>query len=90
MENHLRFRNHLRLISDQSDEIYNFHETSLTQHREVEIRDAGALSAPDDIDLLMRLVSRHHSVEVMKYEIRKFIDFVPYGGIILDVGVGWG
>ena len=90
MENHLKFRNHLRLMSDENDEIYNFHETSLSQHREVEIRDAGALSAPDDIDALMRLVSHHHSVEVMKCEIRKFIDSVPFGGIILDVGVGWG
>jgi ubiquinone/menaquinone biosynthesis C-methylase UbiE len=90
MENHLKFRNHLRLISDENDEIYNFHERSLSQHREVEIRDAGALSAPDDIDALMRLVSHHHSVEVMKCEIRKFIDSVPFGGIILDVGVGWG
>jgi len=90
MENHLKFRNHLRLMSDENDGIYDFHETSLSQHREVEIRDAGALSAPDDIDALMRTVSHHHSFEVMKCEIRKFIDSVPFGGIILDVGVGWG
>jgi ubiquinone/menaquinone biosynthesis C-methylase UbiE len=77
-------------MSDENDGIYDFHETSLSQHREVGIRDAGALSAPDDIDALMRLVSHHHSVEVMKCEIRKFIDSVPFGGIILDVGVGWG
>jgi SAM-dependent methyltransferase len=90
VENHLKFRNHLRLASDYDDEIYSFHESSSSQHREVEIRDAGALSAPDEIDALMRSVSRHHSVEVMKHEIRKFIDSVPYGGIVLDVGVGWG
>ena len=90
MENHLKFRNHLRLVSNQSDEIYSFHKPSLSQHREVKIRDSGALSTPDDIDSLMRLVSRHHSVEVMKRENRKFVDSVPFGGIILDVGVGWG
>ena len=90
MENQHKFRDHLRSVSDLSDGIYRCQEQSLLQLREVEIRDTGALSAPDDIDGLMRLVSHHHSVEVMKCEIRKFIDSVPFGGIILDVGVGWG
>lgn len=90
MENQHKFRDHLRSVSDLSDGIYRCQEQSSLQLREVEIRDTGALSAPDDIDGLMRLVSHHHSVEVMKCEIRKFIDSVPYGGIILDVGVGWG
>ena len=90
MENQQKFRDHLRSVSDLSDGIYRCQEQSLLQLREVEIRETGALSAPDDIDGLMRLVSRHHSVEVMKCEIRKFIDSVPFGGIILDVGAGWG
>jgi len=90
VENQHKFRDHLRSVSDLSDGIYRWQEQSSLQLREVEIRDTGALSAPDEIDALMRLVSRHHSVEVMKCEIYKFIDSVPYGGIILDVGAGWG
>jgi SAM-dependent methyltransferase len=90
VENHDKFCEHLKAISSFVDGIYRINSSALTQQREVEIRDAEALKSPEGIEALLREVSGHHSIEVMKREIKKFIDSIPYGGIILDVGAGWG
>ena len=90
MESQHQIREHLSATSSCVDGIYRFNSSNMAQQREIEIRDSGALSAPEGIDAILRKVSDHHSVEVMKREIRRFVDSIPCGGVILDVGAGWG
>ena len=90
MESHHQIREHLEATCSYVDGIFRFNSSNITQQREVEIRDAGALRAPEGIDAILREVSGHHSIEVMKREIRRFVDSIPCGGVILDVGAGWG
>lgn len=38
----------------------------------------------------MENIAKHHSVPVMDYEVRRFLDSLPHNAIILDVGGCWG
>lgn len=72
------------------DGIWETSSYSVTQQRELERRDEIALAAPEVVEDLLQLISFHHSIEVMKHEHRLFVDSIPLGGVVLDVGAGWG
>jgi ubiquinone/menaquinone biosynthesis C-methylase UbiE len=53
-------------------------------------RDKLAIEALVDNGNVLDIVSKHHSYEVMQYELRKFLDLLPLGGVLVDVGTGFG
>jgi len=68
--------------------VYSVHSISNnSQHEEITLR--GQIKAPEDTNLL-KIVSGHHSIPVMDFELKRFLDFIPMHGIILDIGGGWG
>jgi ubiquinone/menaquinone biosynthesis C-methylase UbiE len=54
-----------------------------------EIRLREAVAARGHADILAE-ISRHHSIPVMDRELRAFLAAVQLGGIVIDVGGGWG
>lgn len=90
MSNIYWFMNQSEDVFFGPDGIWETSSYSVTQQRELERRDEIALAAPEVVEDLLRLISFHHSIGVMKHEHRLFIDSIPFGGVVLDVGAGWG
>ena len=54
-----------------------------------EVRERVAIARREYPDLLFE-VARHHSIPVMDREVRVFLRNIPAGGIVTDIGGGWG
>lgn len=70
--------------------IWESADVQFAQDEELLMREALSSDAPEDFLELIGLIADHHSIEVMKREIKKFIDLIPLNGTVLDVGAGWG
>lgn len=58
------------------------------QEEELPLRQAVADNRDDNI---LGIISLHHSIEVMDYEVRRALTlYVPSGSVIVDVGGCWG
>lgn len=75
-------------LQQDSDGIYGHAPTNLAQQDEAEFRDLIA-NLPVDRNVL-REVARHHSIEVMDREVRRFVSRLPLNARIVDVGGCWG
>jgi ubiquinone/menaquinone biosynthesis C-methylase UbiE len=71
-----------------ADGIYTASNLPRTEQAD-EIRLREAVAARDHDDALAE-IGRHHSIPVMDRELRLFLDAVPRGGVVVDVGGGWG
>ena len=58
-----------------------FENTS--QQSEIKFREAVANQTYDNY---LKEIANHHSVEVMDYEVRRVLKYVPKDGLIIDVG----
>ena len=75
-------------LNYSDDGIYGYDFESSGQEDEVEFRDKVAHQYV--YDNYLEELSRHHSIPVMDREVELFLDNIPVGGIILDVGGCWG
>ncbi len=80
----------METCSIYKDGIYVSKNFLLDQQNEILTRDKLALKALVDDANVLDIVSKHHSYEVMQYELRKFLDLIPPGGVLVDVGTGFG
>ena len=62
-----------------------FENTS--QQSEIKFREAVASQTYDNY---LKEIANHHSVEVMDYEVRRVLKYVPKDALIIDVGGCWG
>ncbi len=60
---------------------------SLDQSDEIKLRERVALECSDN---LLEAISLSHSVTVMDYEVDRFLERLPKGSLILDIGGCWG
>jgi ubiquinone/menaquinone biosynthesis C-methylase UbiE len=72
----------------EADGIYSAPLPVLEQQAD-EFRERAAVGGRDYPDLLLE-ISRHHSIPVMDREVREFLRGIPVGGLVADVGGGWG
>jgi len=70
------------------DGIYGHAPINLAQKGESAFRQSVANSSPN-IDIL-REVGRHHSIQVMDREVRRFIHQLPLNARVVDIGGCWG
>ena len=63
------------------DILFNFRKTS--QQSEIKFREAVANQTYDNY---LKEIANHHSVEVMDYQVRRVLKYVPKDGLIIDVG----
>lgn len=75
------------LLQDQNAIIQGMLKQSTDQAQEIELRQKVAKQTYTDI---LGEVANHHSIPVMDREVGRFIQRVPHGGTILDVGGCWG
>jgi ubiquinone/menaquinone biosynthesis C-methylase UbiE len=69
------------------DGIYGTPARNEAQSTEMELRERVAQQTYDDY---LGTIARHHSVPVMDAEVRRFVEKIPEGGVICDVGGCWG
>ncbi len=74
-------------LGANDDGIYGRCGGDSPQAVEIEFRERIAARRYDDY---LAEVSRHHSVPVMDTEVRRFLDSIPRGGWIADIGGCWG
>lgn len=67
--------------------IFGYDFDNIDQLEEICIREK--VSRLQDINF-MKEIAKHHSVSVMDRELDQFLKKIPTGGIIIDVGGGWG
>jgi ubiquinone/menaquinone biosynthesis C-methylase UbiE len=78
----------LNSCAPDSDGIYaGMALTSTAQSIEVELRERVAAQRYDNY---LDGIIDSHSIPVMDYEVRRFLEAIPQGGLILDVGGCWG
>jgi ubiquinone/menaquinone biosynthesis C-methylase UbiE len=78
----------LSTCAADSDGIYaGMALTSTAQSIEVELRESVAAQHYDNY---LDAIVASHSIPVMDYEVRRFLEAIPQGGLILDVGGCWG
>ena len=81
---------HLETCAIYQDGIYVSKNFLLGQQDEMLMRNKLALESLVDNANVLDIVLKHHSYEVMQYELRKFLDLIPLGGVLVDVGTGFG
>jgi ubiquinone/menaquinone biosynthesis C-methylase UbiE len=72
------------------DGIYYSGEISNFQNAEIKLRNQIFRGEYLSLSKTLKQIQKHHSIEVMRHELRKFLSKVPSGGVVLDVGSGWG
>jgi ubiquinone/menaquinone biosynthesis C-methylase UbiE len=82
--------NHLQSCSVLRNGIYITNNLSSTQQNEKSVRDQLATVPLMTENEILKFVAEHHSFEVMQYELKKFIQKIPTGGVLIDVGTGFG
>ena len=70
---------------NEYENIYIGKTSTNDQDKELELREK--VASANNFDL--SLIAKHHSVEVMDCEVKKFILKIKKNAIILDVGCGW-
>ena len=73
-------------LTNHADGIWSYQFSNVIQSEEIQMRGEVALGKFSYLDE----ISKHHSVIVMDVEIALFLEKVPVGGVILDVGGCWG
>ena len=78
----------LRGLSQDEDGVYSsaLHPAA-SQGDEIRQRERVARHTYPD---LLQEIARHHSIPVMDREVRRFLRGIPSGGVVADVGGGWG
>lgn len=74
-------------FSQGFDGIYSAPMPPSNQQHERELREQVAAHQSSDY---LNTISKHHSIEVMDYEIKRFLTGLPQDAIILDIGGCWG
>jgi len=74
-------------LGEGPDGVYGSCGGESAQATEIEFRNKVAAQHYDNY---LREVSRHHSVPVMDVEVRRFVESIPRGGWIADIGGCWG
>ena len=69
------------------DGIYGYAFTNVEQALEIKMREQVAVVNHDN---LLYKINKHHSIPVMDFEVDRFLQHIPYGGRIIDVGGCWG
>lgn len=69
------------------DGIYTSDFKAIEQTNEIKLRDEIAKQHFTDP---MDAISKNHSIPVMDHEIKRFVSSIPQGGVIVDIGGGWG
>jgi len=69
------------------DGIFGSPARNEAQSTEMELRERVAQETYDDY---LGRIARHHSVPVMDHEVRRFVNDIPDGGVICDIGGCWG
>jgi ubiquinone/menaquinone biosynthesis C-methylase UbiE len=69
------------------DGIFSYPFANTDQSEEIELRESVADQQYDDY---LAVISKHHSIRVMDNEVSLFLDKIPLGGSIVDVGGCWG
>ncbi|MBW1909668.1 MAG: class I SAM-dependent methyltransferase [Deltaproteobacteria bacterium] len=69
------------------DAIYSYDFSNTDQENEMRLRQSVAAGMPRNY---LHEIAKHHSIPVMDKEIERFLENVRHGGIIIDVGGGWG
>ncbi len=87
MVNNAESHDFLKTLKKSDDGIYGVAELSTKQLIETEMRKKVAKATLVDP---MQLIPNHHSIPVMDNEIQRFLDNIPKGGIVLDLGGCWG
>ena len=78
----------LNFCAVDSDGIYaGMALSSTAQSIEVELRERVAAQHYDNY---LDAIVASHSIPVMDYEVRRFLEAIPQGGLILDIGGCWG
>jgi ubiquinone/menaquinone biosynthesis C-methylase UbiE len=66
-----------------------FGNPALSEGQAIEIKLRESVAGEIYEDYLLE-VSRHHSVPVMDAEVLRFLEKIPHGGLVCDVGGCWG
>jgi len=83
-----KLENILQLFKRDLDGIYNSSiNVSLDQSDEIKLRERVAFECSEN---LLDTISLSHSITVMDYEVDRFLERLPKGSLILDIGGCWG
>jgi len=76
-----------KLTYDQSSMFYSYNFVNVDQEDEIALRENFANENYDDY---FETIAACHSISVMDKEVLRFINALPEGGLIIDIGGGWG